>query len=168
MSRFEKILLHLSTAFTALSGLVYFWMKYLKGPADPWSALRHPWQPHLLALHLLAAPFLVFAIGLITREHVVGNLREGRLQRGRASGVVTFALGAPMIATGYLMQVLNDPRPRRVLLIAHLASGILFTVLLGAHAVAARPGRRPPARGRGRGGRGNAPRRGLIGPKIAV
>ena len=153
MSRFQKILLHLSTWVTAASGLVYFWMKDVMTTSDPFSALHHPWQPHMLALHILAAPFLVFALGLMTRDHILGKIRERRQESGRGSGLWSVAVAGPMIASGYLIQVFTDPAPRRALVLIHLVSGSLFALLFLGHLVATRA-RRRSAGSRRRPGRG--------------
>jgi hypothetical protein len=138
VTRFERLLLHLSTWTTAASGLVYFWMKYLMRSEDPFSAIHHPWQPHMLGLHVLAAPFLVFALGLMTRDHIFGKIRDRGNGRGRRSGLWTVVVAGPMIASGYLIQVFPDPAPRRALMVTHLAAGCLFALLLLGHVVAAR------------------------------
>lgn len=142
MSLFERILLHASTLLVGASGLAYLYMKYAMSGVDPFSVLHHPWQPQTLALHVLAGPFLVFALGLITREHIVGRLVENRPHRSRPSGIVAMAAAAPMIASGYLLQVLTDPAPRRALVVVHVASGALFALMYLGHLVLARPRRR--------------------------
>ncbi|HEU4402302.1 MAG TPA: hypothetical protein VFT43_09370, partial [Candidatus Polarisedimenticolia bacterium] len=74
MSLFEKILLNLATGLAALSGFVYLVMKYFMTSDDPFSVLHHPWQPYALALHVLVGPAAVFALGLITRGHILDRL----------------------------------------------------------------------------------------------
>jgi MFS family permease len=162
MSTFERALLHLSTWLATATGLVYLCMKYVMTTDDPFSVLHHPWQPHVLGAHLLVAPFLIFALGLITREHILGRLSDGRRMGGWASGIVTVLLAVPMIATGYLMQVFTNPGVRRVLVVTHVASGLLFALLFLGHLVAARHGKRSANGARAeprRRGRGGARRR---------
>src|SRR6185503_11753473 len=91
---FERTLLNVSTGLVALTGAVYFCMKYLMTGDDPFSVVHHPLQPHALSLHVLLAPVLVFALGLITREHIIGYLLEARQRRGRATGIVAVSLAA--------------------------------------------------------------------------
>jgi hypothetical protein len=117
-------------------------MKYLMTGEDPYSVVHHPLQPHALSLHVILAPVLVFALGLITRDHILGYLREPRQRRGRATGILAVALAAPMIVSGYLMQVLTDPAPRRILSVIHLAGGGLYILLFLGHLAASRNGRR--------------------------
>lgn len=133
MSAFERWLIHIATGFTAATGFVYFGMKYLMRREDPFSAVNHPWQPHVLALHVLAAPLLVFALGLITREHIVGRFLDDRPQRGRGSGAATILAAFPMIVSGYLIQIVTGPPVRRVLVGIHVASGALFALWFVAH-----------------------------------
>jgi hypothetical protein len=133
VSRFERLLLHLSIALSAWSGIVYWIMRDVLRRTDPYSVLGHPWQPHVLALHVLVGPFVVFALGLIAREHIVGRVRNGASIAGRRSGVIAILLAAPMILTGYLVQVVTSPSGRPLLGWTHLASGLAFTLLFGAH-----------------------------------
>jgi uncharacterized membrane protein YjfL (UPF0719 family) len=104
---------------------------------DPFSVLGHPWQPHALAVHVLVGPVVVFAIGLIMRQHIIERLKNGKRSQGRLSGLMTIGLAAPMVASGYLLQVSTAQEWRRVLGWAHLATGMLFALLFGAHLLAA-------------------------------
>lgn len=151
MNPFERTLLNVSTGLVALTGGVYFYMKYLMTGDDPYSVVHHPLQPHALSVHVLLAPVLVFALGLITREHIIGYLLEARQRRGRATGIVAVSLAAPMIVSGYLMQVLTDPGPRRVLSVIHLAGGGLYVLLFLGHLAACRNVRRGGTNGNGGG-----------------
>ena len=138
MSRLEKVLVNVSAVLTAATGFVYLVMKYFMTNDDPFSVLNHPWQPQVLALHLLIAPLLIFAIGLIMRDHVFGWLHEERARCGRASGIYTTLLAVPMIASGYLLQIFTDPGPRRWLAWVHIGCGVLFTTLFLVHLIVTR------------------------------
>ncbi len=153
MSAAEKLLLHLSTFAAAATGLLYLWMKYFLRSDDPFSVVHHPWQPHVLALHVLVAPLLIFALGLIMREHVLDRFRDARPHRSRLSGVGAIGVALPMIASGYLMQVLTDPGPRRILALVHATSGAAFALLYAAHVVTSCNPRRVSKGGRARAGR---------------
>ncbi len=138
MSVLERVLLQVSTWLTAVTGIAFLVMKYGMTSDDPFSVINHPWQPHMLALHLLVAPLLIFSLGLIMRDHILGWLRDDRMRRGRASGILTTLLAAPMIVSGYLMQILTDPGPRRWLAWVHIVTGLLFTAVFLAHLVTSR------------------------------
>ncbi len=138
MSRLEGMLVNVSVVLTAATGFVYLVMKYFMTNDDPFSVLNHPWQPHVLALHLLIAPLLIFALGLIMRDHVFGWLHEEQVRRGRASGIYTTLLAVPMIASGYLLQIFTDPEPRLWLGWVHIGCGVLFTTLFLVHLIVSR------------------------------
>jgi hypothetical protein len=142
VSRFERRLLDLSIGLSALTGLVYFVMKEWMRPRDPFSVLGHPWQPHVLALHVLAGPVVIFALGLIAREHVFERIVAGRPLTGRRTGLLIAGLGIPMIASGYGLQVITAPVGRRALALVHLASGLLFALLFVGHLLATAARRR--------------------------
>jgi hypothetical protein len=142
LSRFESLLLNLSIALSAISGLAYLVMRDFLKRTDPFSVLGHPWQPHALAAHLLVGPVAVFALGLIARGHVLERLKNGKSSQGRLSGLMTLGLAAPMIASGYLLQIATGQESRRLLGWAHLVTGMLFALLFAAHLVAASMRRR--------------------------
>ena len=95
MSRIEKALLWTSTLAVGVTGAVYAWMKFLLTTDDPYAVIHHPWQPAVLKAHILTAPVLVFAIGVIFSRHVVGRWKAGR-RAGRASGATIVAVAAPI------------------------------------------------------------------------
>ena len=156
MNAFEKGLLSVTTFAAAATGLVYFWMKHLLRSADPFSVVHHPWQPRVLASHVLLVPLLVFALGLIAQDHILAHFLDDRAHRSRRSGIGAVVLALPMVGSGYLLQVLTGPGPRRVLALIHAASGAAFAILYVVHLVlsrsprrathgaGARPGRRRP------------------------
>ncbi len=142
MSRFESLLLNVSIALSAVSGLAYLVMRDFLRRTDPFSVLGHPWQPQTLAAHLLVGPVVIFALGLIARDHIIERMKNGRTPQGRLSGLMTIGLAAPMIASGYLLQTATGQEWRRILGWAHLATGLSFALLFGAHLIAAAMRRR--------------------------
>jgi len=124
LSRFEAWMLHLSSLMVGGTGLVYAWMVLLVKPADPYAVVNHPLQPATQHLHILVAPLLVFAAGLIWRRHVWPQYRRGAGER-RRSGLSMIFLLVPMIASGYLIQTAVDDGWRRAWVWVHLiASGL--------------------------------------------
>lgn len=128
MSRFEAWCLHLSSLLVGGTGLIYAWMIYLVKPADPYSVVNHPWQPTMQHLHILVAPLLVFAVGMIWRRHAWSHWR-GRVERRRRSGVSLIFTLVPMVVSGYLIQTAVEGDWRRIWVIVHLAASGLW--LLG-------------------------------------
>ncbi len=150
MSRTELWLLHAATVLVGGTGLVYAWMLYLLQPADPYAVVHHPWQPAVQHLHVLAAPLLVFAAGLIWRRHVWGGWRSGQPAR-RRSGVALAVTLLPMTASGYLLQTAVDDAWRKVWAAVHLGASALWLAGYLAHQLT------PRAAGRRGGLAGVAP-----------
>ena len=142
MSRVERWLLDLSIGISAVTGLVYYAMKEWMRPRDPFSVLGHPWQPHALALHVLAGPVVIFALGLIAREHVFERIVTGKPLTGRRTGLLIAGLGIPMIASGYALQVVTATAGRRALALVHLLTGLVFALLFVGHLLATAARRR--------------------------
>lgn len=132
MSRWERWSFNALNVVVAATGVGYFWMKYLLRTDDPFAVVNHPWQPHMLALHVVAAPLLMMAFGIVFRSHVLGKLvSNGR--RARTTGWTSCLGFAAMAASGYLLQVASEPEWLRALTIAHVGSGLLFGVGYVAH-----------------------------------
>jgi hypothetical protein len=153
--RFERILLLVSVVLAGGSGLVFAWMKHLMRSSDPFSVVNHPWQPLILSLHVLAAPVLLFALGLITRDHILGRAKDPRARRGRWSGILAAGVLLPMVGSGYTLQVLVDRGARDLMGWGHLGAGALFLGLYAAHFVLARGGRQRQGSNRASAERGS-------------
>lgn len=143
MTRLEAWFLHGATLLVGGGGLVYAWMRYAARPADPFAVVNHPWQPQAQHLHVLAAPLLVFALGLIWRGHAWAGVRLAVAAR-RRSGWALFATAAPMVASGYLLQTATEPGWRQAWLALHLAASALWLGGYLAHQLSTRLLRRPP------------------------
>lgn len=142
MTRFERWLVWGSTAAVSLTGFVYAAMKYLMQPADEFAVVNHPLQPLVLKLHIITAPVLVFAIGMIALRHIWPHFRAG-VKYARRSGIATAAVIAPMVLTGYLVQAVTHVPLLTALAWSHLALGTVFALGAAAHvAVTRRPRQR--------------------------
>lgn len=125
LTRVEAWMIHISNLLVGCTGLVYAWMIYLVKPDDPYAVVNHPWQPAVQHLHVLAAPLLVFAAGLIWRRHVWGSWRSGVTRRRRSGVGMALAL-VPMIASGYLLQTAVESRWRTIWVAVHLTTSALW------------------------------------------
>lgn len=134
MNRFEKWSVWLSTAATALTGVGLIWTKYFVTSEETWAVVNHPWEPWLLKAHILAAPALIFAVGLIASRHIWQHYRAG-IRWGRKVGIATVLMAVPMVLTGYLIQVLTDRGWLGAMAIAHIVFSLIFTVTLVLHRV---------------------------------
>lgn len=135
MSRGQKVFLHLANIAVCGTGLVYAWMRFLAEPADEWAVVNHPWQPVTQHLHVLAAPLLIFAVGLIWSSHILGKLNNGRVNR--VAGIGLMALFVPMAASGYLLQVAVNPGWREAWVWVHVVSSLLWVAAFVLHQVRA-------------------------------
>jgi len=132
LNRFENYFLIAASAMTAISGTVYGVMKYFVTSADPYAVVNHPWQPFFLKLHILAAPFLVFALGLIFRRHILDRWVSGG-KIARRTGLFTTCVFLPMILSGYLIQVVTGGMVLEGLVLAHLVTAGAFVAGLAMH-----------------------------------
>ena len=132
MKRWAVVLNHLACALVGLSGIAYGVMKYFMAGVDLDSRAGHPWQQPMLKLHVLSAPFLVFALGLVLSGHALKRLREGE-DPGRASGAGLLMFAAPLVLTGPLVQVLTGDAARQWTGWIHAALGVVYVLAYAAH-----------------------------------
>jgi hypothetical protein len=123
---------HLAVLVVGGTGLVYGWMRYLLEPPDEFALAHHPLEPSVQALHLLAAPLLVFACAAIWGEHVWSRVRSGHRPR-RPTGLLLFAAFFPMVLSGAWVQVAEDGLARALALWTHAGSGTLFVLAYVVH-----------------------------------
>ena len=151
MTRVEKVAVWGSTLATTVTGVGFFWTKYLVESDQPWAVINHPLQPWLLKAHILVAPLLVFAVGMITLRHIWRHV-QSRTDWGRRTGLFAMATVAPMIITGYLIQAVTHPIWLQGTAILHIVTGTAFALAVALHLPSLRKDRR-----RAVPGTGNAP-----------
>lgn len=134
MSRAEMILLHVSLALTALTGIVFAVMKYAMKSDDPFSVVNHPMQPAMLAIHVVVAPVAVFALGWAFGNHMWPAFLN-RAEKKRPSGVWSMLSAAPMVVSGYLLQVSTAEELRKAMAVAHWVTSAFFVVAFSIHVV---------------------------------
>ena len=127
MTRFPNF----SVALMAISGVVFAAMKYWMKSDDPFAVVNHPWQPYVLAAHVLFGPLAVFAFGWTFANHILPSLRKGA--PNHASGVWTIVLIVLMVASGYFVQVSTGDATRNAFAVAHWIASGLFVLGYVAH-----------------------------------
>ena len=137
MKRWEAWINHVGWGLTALSGIVYGYLKYFAVSPDPDSRLARPWQPGILALHVLAAPIAVFGFGLLFRRHALTRLTTGERERRRTGTTMTL-LAIPVAMSGYVLQTLTGDVARRWTGWAHAAIGLVYAIGYALHPLAGR------------------------------
>lgn len=131
MKPWEKYGFTALAALVTLTGVVYFWMKYMIQNDDPFALVNHPMQPGMLDAHLLAAPAFLVLFGIIFNSHIGEKL--GQRTPNRRSGLLALATVVVMTGSGYLLQVVTGERARQVTLVAHILSGCVFALAYVVH-----------------------------------
>lgn len=134
MKRWERWTFNLLALTVAATGFAYLWMKYGVQSSDPFAVVNHPWQTPALDLHVMAAPIFVLVFGIILNSHVMKKLRAPRLPN-RKSGMVSLGTFATMVMSGYLLQVTSAETWLQALVVLHIASGTVFSLVYSAHLV---------------------------------
>lgn len=136
MNPFERWTLWGSTAVVAVSGFAFLWLKYFVVPADPYAIVNHPWQPFFLKLHILSAPVLVFALGVVFLRHIWRRYRSGR-PGGRRTGLTLLWVLVPMIATGYLLQTVASRDALGWIAWIHIVTSAIYVLAIAGHQIRA-------------------------------
>lgn len=131
MTRAQVVTLQIAVALTAITGVVFAWMKYAMKSDDPFGVVNHPLQPWMLSAHVVVAPLAVFTFGWIFGNHIAPAFMSG--SRKRPSGVSSMWMLAPMVVSGYLMQVSTGDALRQAMAIAHWISSGAFVVGYAVH-----------------------------------
>jgi hypothetical protein len=135
----DRLVLHAGTALVGGTGLALAALKYLvEPPADEYGIAVHPWQPLAQHAHVVAAPLLVLAVGMLLRPHVLARLTDAGFRRARRTGLGLAIVVLPVIASGYLLQVATDDAWRRAWVVLHVTSSVAFLASALAHLIAAR------------------------------
>ncbi len=144
MTWWEKWAFNLLHGLVAATGIAYFWMKYLVTSNDPFAVVNHPWQPSMLAWHIVAAPFFVVVFGMLFRTHTLRKLASTS-PRNRRSGWTSLVGFSVMALTGYLIQVTASPAWITAWIWIHVAASVVFVVGYTTHMVVGWRLGRPPA-----------------------
>ena len=134
MKPWERWTFGLLALLVAVSGGAYFWMKYMLVEADPFAVVNHPWQPAMLAVHVVASPPLLLMFGVLLNSHILRKLRATGLPN-RKSGLLSLGTFFAMVASGYLLQVVTAEQLSQALVTIHVATGSVFSVTYVAHLV---------------------------------
>jgi hypothetical protein len=122
---FQKWLVWTTSFLTGVTGLVYWWMKDFLQPMDEFAVINHPLQPWVLKAHIVVAPLMVFAVGVIAADHIWKQYKRA-VSSGRGSGIVTMWVLGPLIMSGYLIQVITHVGWLEAMGWAHLVTGAVY------------------------------------------
>ena len=135
MMAWERRGLHATALAAALSGGVYGWFRYFGQRLGDFGPEPSPWQGWWQHVHVLAAPLLLFMLGVAARGHLLIKLRAGG-REGRRTGLTLGFLIVPMALAGFGIQVVTDERWRLTLAWVHGISASIFTLGYLIHLVA--------------------------------
>jgi hypothetical protein len=134
MSRWEAWSFGVLNVILALTGGLYFYMKYVLRNDDPLAVVNHPWQSSMLAAHVVVAPLVLVLFGIVLRSHILQKLAvNGR--PGRGTGWVSLAGFTTMALSGYLLQVVASPAGLRVVMVVHVVTSTVFVLGYSAHLI---------------------------------
>lgn len=133
MSRLQLLWLHLAVVLTTVTGIVFAVMKYFMKSDDEFSVVNHPWQPHMLAAHVVVAPALLFILGWVFSNHILPKYRFGDRDKHRGTGIAASLLIVPMALSAYLLQVSTGETLRQVMAWAHWITSAVFLVAFLIH-----------------------------------
>lgn len=134
MSKLQLFWLHASVLLTTLTGAVFAWMKYFMKSADEFAVANHPWQPHMLAIHVVVAPLLLFILGWTFSNHMLPKFRFGNGEN-RVTGIAAMSLIVPMTLSAYLLQIATNESLRGAMAIAHWIASGLFVLAYAIHLI---------------------------------
>ena len=121
-------------SFVAVTGVAYFYMKYLLRSDDPFAVVNHPWESSMLAGHIMAAPFFILIFGILLRSHILTKLLL-KSRPARRSGWLSLLSFTGMAVSGYLLQIGFDLVWLRVLMVTHIGTSVVFVIGYVTHLV---------------------------------
>ena len=128
-----KKALWITTIGLLVSGVAYFYMKHFGAPADPFSAIGHPWQNHAIKIHIVLAAAFMFVFGMFVVDHLIPKIKH-QVSTGKKSGWISFWTSITMCASGYALQIFHQESVHTAFVWIHCASGVLFFSSLVLHA----------------------------------
>ena len=132
--KFERWGFNAAYAAMALSGAGYFIMKYLMATDDPFAVVNHPWEPTMLAIHVVAGPVAIALFSLAFRSHGLPKLWQATAVN-RKSGLTAGAVFIVLIGSGYLNQVATNPIVLEGSIWMHIGAGGVFVVAYAIHLI---------------------------------
>ena len=109
-------------------------MKYLMATDDPFAVVNHPWEPTMLATHVIAGPIAIALFSLAFRSHGLPRLWQAsavnpkiRARRRRRVHRVD--------RVRYLNQVATDAIVLEASIWTHVSAGGIFVAVYAVHLV---------------------------------
>ena len=132
--RFERWGFNAAYGVMTLSGAAYFIMKYLMTTDDPFAIVNHPWEPTMLAIHVVAGPVAIALFSLAFRSHGLPKIWQATAVN-RKSGLVASGILIVLVGSGYLNQVATNLTLLEASVWTHVGAGVVFVVAYAIHLV---------------------------------
>lgn len=118
-------LTHWATYLTIIHGVIYGIYKYFLQVESQYGPRPHPMQDLWQGIHIVLSPLLIFAFGLLWKNHIVLMYQNALIKR--RSGIILVVSMIIMIFSGYLVQVVYQEQPQKIVAILHIAISALFS-----------------------------------------
>ncbi|KDA54901.1 hypothetical protein EG19_03625 [Thermoanaerobaculum aquaticum] len=130
LSLAELVAFWLAQLLVGVTGVALLVLRLSPPPEDAFAAVA-PSFPFWQHAHVLAAPILVFFLGLLWARHASPFLRARRPRR--LSGVALLLLALVMVASGYGLQVSVEEALRQSFRWLHTIAGLAWLATAGLH-----------------------------------
>ena len=134
MKPWERRSFNTLNVIVALTGIVYFYMKYLIVTDDPFTVINHAWEPSMLSLHVVTSPILLIFFGMVFRSHTLKKILSNQ-KPDRRTGWTSLISFSSMALTGYFLQILSSPIWLQWMVVLHVATSVIFLIGYSAHLV---------------------------------
>lgn len=140
MTRTAVLLFHLLAWTSMLTGVVYGVMRYRPLPEDSMELPFDPFQPHVQHAHILLSAGLTLVLGYVAGCHGV-PCAAGPVRARRRSGWILLAAAAPMVLSGFALQISTGEFARVAWSAAHISTSLIWSAGLGVHLLSPRRSR---------------------------
>lgn len=117
---------HWASYLTITHGVIYFVLKYFMQVESEYGLRPHPYQSLIQGIHIVLSPLLIFAFGLLFKDHIVRMYKNAIYKR--KTGITLTLTMIIMILSGYLVQVIYQQNPKMVIAYIHIAVSGVFTL----------------------------------------
>lgn len=127
MTKSQKQFLHWANMINIFIGIVYGVFRYTVKVDGPFGPTPHSWQPFFQYAHILAVPWLVFAVGVIWTSHIQKKIDNDSPKRWMSGYllIITFFI---MTISGYFLQMPITNNNRLITIFIHGFIAALWTL----------------------------------------
>jgi hypothetical protein len=119
MTKTEARIFSFTNLFIAVSGSVYFVLKYFFKVETEYGIRPHAQTGFWLGFHVITVPLLLMVFGYIFKSHVLNKILYG-VEARKWSGYACIGLFLLMVFSGYILQLGLGPQFNEVMGILHL------------------------------------------------